>query len=334
MLRNKQAKLATIVIVISLIIMGIYALLRPPAPKPLPQQPEQQQETPQQIPNALPFDSAKYKNEPSVVVWLADKRYTQTMMMEKYLEGVVAQEMDPKWPIEALSAQAIVARTLSLKAMEAGTIRKLHRADVSTAKEELQAYAPGKVNDNVREAVKRTRGKIVLYSGVLVNAIYSSCNGGIAATREESFPTEIKEPTPYFQPVKDDCMQNAPDQQQRWVAKVSGSEVAGAVGYKGNPSDIKILEKGPSGRILFIGAGNSKISGAEFRKKIGFDRLRSTLITEVSYDNGQFTFVGQGWGNGVGLCQWGAYTYAQAGWNAEQILKHFYPGVTINKIWE
>ncbi len=315
MLRNQQTKFATIVIVILLAIAGRYLLLHPPAPKPLPEQPEKQQEMPQPIPNATPFDNAKYKSEPSVVVWLADKGYTQTMMLEKYLEGVVAQEMDPGWPQEALCAQAIASRTMSLKAIEAGTIRRLRGADVSTSKNELQAYAPEKVNDNVREAVRRTRGQILLYTGV-------------------SFLTEISEPTPYFQPVKDDCMQNAPEKQQRWIVKISGREVAGAVGYKGNPADIKILETGSSGRIMYIGVGDNKVTGAEFRKKIGYDRLKSTLITEMVYNNGQFTFTGQGWGNGAGLCQWGAYTYAQAGWNAEQILKHFYPGVTINKIWE
>jgi stage II sporulation protein D len=115
---------------------------------------------------------------------------------------------------------------------------------------------------------------------------------------------------------------------------IPGSEVAKAVGYSGNPGDIKILEKGPSGRILFIGAGNKKVYGAEFRKAVGFDRLKSTLVDEMTYDGSKFTFKGRGWGNGVGMAQWGAYTFAKEGMKAEDILKHYYVGTEIRKLWD
>lgn len=330
-----------------LIIAGAYSVLRPPANKPAPDitipAPNQQVPTPdavpspdsvQPIPGVKPLDVSQYKIEPTVTVWIADKGYVDRMLLEKYLEGVIAREMEPDWPIEALAAQAIASRTLTINAMEAGTIRKLHKTDVSTAKEELQAYGPERVNDNVREAVRRTRGQVLLYAGGLVNAIYSSCNGQIAATKEEAFPKEIATAAPYFQPVTDNCFNYAPEKEQSWTVKIPGSEVAAAVGYRGNPADITILEKGPSGRILYIGAGNKKVYGSDFRKRVGYDRLKSTLITEMSYDGQNFIFKGMGWGNGVGLCQWGAYTFAQQGLNAEDIIKHYYVGVEIKKLWE
>ena len=174
----------------------------------------------------------------------------------------------------------------------------------------------------------------LVYAGGLINAIYSSCNGQIAATKEESFPKEIPTPTPYFQPVTDQCFQYAPEKEQSWEVKIPGHEVAAAIGYHGNPADIRILEKGPSGRILTIGAGNQKIFGAEFRKAVGYDRLRSTLITEMNYDGQNFVFKGMGWGNGVGLCQWGAYTYAQQGKTAEDIVKTYYVGADVIKLWQ
>ena len=305
-----------LIILVLLVIVGAYSLLGPPAQKPTPNTPMpiQDEESPkevQPIPGVKPLDSSQYKNEPIVRVWISEKSYLESISLERYLEGVIAKEMDPKWPIEALAAQAIASRTLTVHAIEAGTIRNLHNADVSTAKEELQAYAPELVNDNVREAVRRTRGQVLLYGGGLVNAIYSSCNGQIAATKEESFPKEIVTPTPYFQPVVDNCFQYAPSKLQSWTVKIPGSEVAAAVGYTGNPAEITILEKGPSGRILYIGTNDKKKYGSDFRKTVGYDRLKSTLITEMSYDGEKFTFTGMGWGNGVGLCQWGAYTFAQ-----------------------
>lgn len=322
-----------------LIVAGGCSSLQSPAPKPSPEAEAPGQEIPspeavQPIAGVEPLDVNKYRNEPTITVWIADKGYVDRMLLEKYLEGVLAKEMHTDWPVEALAAQAITSRTLTLHAMEAGTIMRLHHADVSTSKEELQAYAPELVNDNVREAVRSTRGQVLTYAGGLINAIYSSCNGQIAATKEESFPKEIPTATPYFQPVTDSCFDYAPEKEQAWTVKIPGSEVAEAVGYTGNPAGITILEKGPSGRILYIGAGDKKVYGADFRKKVGYDRLRSTLITEMTYDGRNFEFKGKGWGNGVGLCQWGAYTFAQQGKKAEEIVKTYYVGAEITKLWQ
>jgi stage II sporulation protein D len=333
--KTRQSNIVIILVAVALLFAGFYALLRAPAPKPIPQPEEPPKpSTPEPIAGALPFDVNKYKTEPTIKVWMADKGVIQSMPLETYLEGVLAREMDPKWPLEALAAQAIASRTLTINAMEADTIKKLHNADVSTSKEELQAYAPQQVNDNVRQAVKNTRGEILLYAGSLVNAIYSSCNGQISATKEESFPTEIQVAAPYFQPIQDNCFQYAPANIQTWSVKIPASEVAAAIGYQGNPGDITILEKGPSGRILYIGAGNKKVYGSDFRKAIGYDRLKSTLVTEMNYDGSSFTFKGNGWGNGVGLCQWGAYTFAQQGMKADEIIRHYYVGAEIKKLWE
>lgn len=343
--KNKNFTIALVAVFVVLLAAGAFTLMRPPAQKPTPEvipSPSVPAPAPlspapvplEPIPGAPQFDQAKYKTEPVVSVYLADKGSIISMPLEQYIEGVIAKEMEPDWPIEALAAQAIASRTLTISAIEAGTIKKLRKADVSTSKEELQAYAPEKVNDKVREAVKRTRGQIILYSGSLVNAIYSSCNGQISATKEESFPVEIETPAPYFQPVKDNCFDYAPEEVRDWTVKIPGSEVAAAIGYKGNPADITILERGPSGRILYIGAGDKKIYGADFRKRVGYDKLKSTLISEMTYDGRNFVFKGMGWGNGVGLCQWGAYTYAQQGKNAVDIVNHYYPGVEIKKLWD
>lgn len=350
-MQNKKANIAIIALVAVFTIAGAYTLLRPPAEKPVPRAPEQTvpaepaepsppPSPPPSVNPALPipdepvFDRTKYLQEPEITVWRADKRYIESMPLETYLEGVIAKEMEPNWPVEALAAQAIASRTLTIHALETGTIKKLRNADVSTAKEELQAYAPEKVNKRVKQAVMETRGQVLVYGDHLVSAIYSSCDGQVSATKEESFPKQLGTETPYFQSVKDNCFQNAPKEYQNWTVAIPAQEVAAAIGYQGNPQDIQILEKGPSGRILFIGAGEKKLYGSEFRRIVGYDRLKSTLIREMTYSNGNFIFKGQGWGNGVGMCQWGAYTYAQQGMMAEGILKHYYAGAEIVKLWE
>lgn len=343
-MKNQKINTALVVGVLLLFVAGAYTLLRPPAQKPVPpptppapaeQAPaEKAPAAPQPIPGVPAFDVSKYPKEPTIRVYIAEKGTIETMKLEKYIEGVIAQEMQPDWPMEALAAQAIASRTLTISAMEAGTIKRLHNADVSTSKEELQAFAPHKVNDRVRQAVAKTRGEVLLYAGGLVNAIYSSCNGQIGATREESFPKEIPHETPYFQPVTDNCFEYAPENIQSWTVKIPASQVAAAIGYNGNPADIRILEKGPSGRILYIGAGNKKMYGSDFRRAVGYDRLKSTLVTDMKLEGGNFVFKGLGWGNGVGLCQWGAYTFAKEGKQAEDIIRHYYPGAEVKKLWQ
>lgn len=284
------------------------------------------------IEGAFPFE--KYRVEPMVTVWNDATQTTKEMRLETYLEGVVAQEMRTDFPAEALAAQAICARTLSISAIEAGTLRKLRGADLSTSKEELQAYDASKVTERVKEAVRRTRGEVILYNGTLVNSIYSACNGQIGATREESFPEEITHDTPYFQPTEDHCFDYAPPEYVSWEVAVDQWEVANAIGGVSDPSAIRILSRGPSGRVLRIGTDEKNIYGADFRKAIGYDRLKSTLIYQMDYDGKQFLFRGAGWGNGVGLCQWGAYGYAKEGKKAEEIIEKYYIGTTIQKLYE
>ena len=44
-------------------------------------------------------------------------------------------------------------------------------------------------------------------------------------------------------------------------------------------------------------------------------------------------FAGKGWGHGVGMCQVGAFGMAARGKHAEEILKHYYTGIALKKIW-
>lgn len=293
----------------------------------------QTEETPPQTAEAGSFPFDKYKSEPTVKVWIEEWQAIKEMPLEKYLEGVVAQEMLTDFPLEALAAQAICSRTIALNAIEAGTLRKLHGADVSTSKDELQAYDESKVTDKVREAVRRTRGEVICYNGALINSIYSACNGQIGATKEESFPEEIEGDTPYFQPVEDHCFDYAPEEYVSWEVAIDQWEVANAIGTS-DPSAVRIISRGPSGRILRIGTDEKSIYGAEFRRRIGYERLKSTLVYQMDYDGKKFTFSGAGWGNGIGLCQWGAYGYAKEGKKAEEIIGKYYIGTTIEKLYE
>lgn len=331
-MRHNRWLLNIAILCFCLFITAGCSWLGKPQPKPEPQQPAPQS---QAEPAPPQVDLSKYKTEPTVSVFMADTGEKRSMALEQYLEGVVAAEMEPDWPLEALKAQAVVVRTISLNAIEQKTVQRVHQTDVSTSKAELQSYNAQKVNDAVREAVKSTRGMVMTYRGAFVNAIYSSCCGQKTATKEESFTKEIPYDAGYFQSTDCPCYEFAPERVKYWSLKVPGDQWTGIVGYTGPVTDVKILERGPSGRALYIGTDGKKELASEVRKRVGYDKMLSTLITNVVYQqDGNVYLEGKGWGNGVGLCQWGAYTWSQKQQTYDYILNYYYKGINMQKLWE
>lgn len=330
MQQNKCLLTITMLCLCLLLIVGCSWIKKPQSkPEPQPEAPLQTEPAPPQV------DFSKYQNAPIISVYMADTGAKSSMELEQYLEGVVAAEMEPDWPLEALKAQAIVVRTITLNAIEQKTVQRIRQADVSTNKAELQSYNAKKVNDQVREAVKSTRGLVMTYRGAFANAIYSSCCGQKTATKEESFAKEIPYDANYLHSVDCPCYEYAPERVKYWSLKIPANEWRASVGYTGSAADVKILARGPSGRALYIGTDGKKELASIVRERLGYDKMLSTLITTVIYqEDGVIYLEGKGWGNGVGLCQWGAYAWSQQQKTYDYILNYYYKGITIQKLWE
>ena len=99
-------------------------------------------------------------------------------------EGVLAGEMKNDWPLEALKAQAILARTFVLKFL-ADKQSKYEGADISTDIEEAQAYDASAVNDRIRQAVSETEGLVLSAGGELPYAWFHAHSGGLTALARE-----------------------------------------------------------------------------------------------------------------------------------------------------
>ena len=99
-------------------------------------------------------------------VYIVDDEKTQTMDIETYVQGVLAGEMKNDWPMEALKAQAILARTFVLKFVDEKQSR-YEGADISTDIEEAQAYDLSAVNARIKQAVADTRGLVLSSDGEL-----------------------------------------------------------------------------------------------------------------------------------------------------------------------
>jgi stage II sporulation protein D len=128
----------------------------------------------------------------------------------------------------------------------------------------------------------------------------------------------------------------------RWTVRMTRQELERQVNQSyaiGPLVDIEVKARGESGRVtelVLAGSGTSvTVHGFQIRAALG---LRDTLfVVDRSYDEAghidQFTFSGRGWGHGVGLCQVGAYGMAVAGVKYPDILKKYYSGVKIDKIY-
>ncbi|MGS0745262.1 SpoIID/LytB domain-containing protein [Syntrophomonas erecta subsp. sporosyntropha] len=277
---------------------------------------------------------AKYKQEPTISLYRSETGKTEEIKLEEYLKGVVAAEIGPKFPLEALKAQAIVARTttLALLEYENGT-RDKHNTDASDNHTEFQAYDPKMITPDISRAVEETRGQVLTYQGKFVHALFHAASDGKTATMAEGFP-KLARKTPYIVSVKTEGIKYAPAKYRNWTVKVPRWKVKNIMGSQaGNLDDIKISERGPSGRATTISAGKASIKAVDLRQEIGFDRLYSTNLNSVKLQGNDIVFKGSGWGHGVGMEQWGAWAMAKKGHQARTIVQHYFPRVQFTQLY-
>lgn len=279
--------------------------------------------------------------EPVISLYVHENGRVKRLKMEKYIEGVVAAEMDPKWPVNALAAQAILARTFTLKQIKDKGGVPRHKTDASTSIEEFQAYDPTKINDNVKKAVNLTRGQVVKYKGKYINAWFSACDGGIEASADEGLSFK-KEKAPYIKAgVKDGCLKITVPENVKWTAEFPVDTVRSAVmKIMGtdpgtiNSSNVSIFKKGPSGRAEILKIGKANVGGAALRLALGNDKMRSIYLDSISYNNGKIVMSGKGYGHGVGMCQWGSKKMAQEGKNPKEIINFYFKDVAVEQLWK
>lgn len=275
--------------------------------------------------------------EPQLTVFMHETGAKETMKMEDYIAGVVAGEMKNDWPIEALAAQAIVARTFTLEQMESKGGVPARGTQASTDVKEFQAYNAKAVNDNVKKAVEMTRGMVAVYQGKPINTWFHSSAGGITATAKEGLNYKEAEP-PYIKSVQspDDL---APADVKNWTVTFTKQQVMAALNKMGQKlttiDSVEIGQKGPSGRATsLVFNKNVQVAAPDFRVALDSVKLKSMLLDSVTVGANGVTFSGKGYGHGVGMSQWGANKLAKDGKKPEEIIGYYFPGTTIEKRWQ
>lgn len=268
---------------------------------------------------------------PLLSVHIVEESAVARMDIETYVAGVVAGEMPNSWPLEALKAQAILARTFVLKFVTEKDSR-YPGADISTDISEAQAYNAEAINERVLRAVTETAGCILLTEeGTLPYTWFHSHSGGMTETARAGIDWQGEEPA-YIRATDGMESDNAP-----WSAHFTAAEFIAAcrkAGAKVSTCDsVRIGQRGASGRAVTLLVDGVTVNAARLRISLGSSKMRSTLLTNLALEDGKIRMSGLGYGHGVGLSQWGARALAEQGWPAEKIALHYYKGLRLVKAW-
>lgn len=295
-------------------------------------------DAPEQPANVPPMPDKITKFEdgvPVVNVYIKETQAVEEMTLEEYLCGVLAGEMKSDWPIEALKAQAILARTFVLKFMTEKE-SKYGGADISTDIEEAQAYDAEAIDENIRKAVSETQGLVLSSNAELPYAWFHAHSGGKTEYAREGL--NWKDPEPGYTRVADGHESDkAPEDAQEWSASFDEEAVIAAAKTAGatiaSVDSAKVGESGDSGRAVTLIIGGQQVNAPDFRIAIGSTEMRSTLLTDIRVENGKLTLSGKGFGHGVGMSQWGAYGYADEGKQAQDIVMEYFRNVEVVKMY-
>ena len=282
--------------------------------------------------------------------------------LEKYLEGLVNAEFSSRWNQEAIGAQVVAARTYALFQIRQARADGA-RFDIDATTHD-QVY-DGSMKEDPRAAriVEKTRGWVLTVRtphGIEpLKAYYSANCGGMTELPSEVWGTS----NTGFRRVACPYGRNSPG--ARWSFDLSSAQIIGALRSAAHgaadtsrwPRDwrkllfhatlkgIQTAGEDPSGRVekiylTFELNGRQRewpMTGARFREWLGPARFKSTAfaihLASLSSRGLLWHFTGRGNGHGVGLCQWGAKAMGERGFKTAAILKFYYPGAELRKLW-
>ncbi len=247
--------------------------------------------------------------------------------LEEYLIGVVAAEMPASFNTQALKAQAVVARSYTLRFIKQN--KKL--TDTSQTQEykdnnQLKNMWGGSYNtyyNKIKSAVNDTKGLYMTYNGEIIDAVYHSTSNGYTEDAVNVWGYSI----PYLKSVSSPYDLTA-SSYLRTINK-DFNELTNILGITiDENTEFAILSKNSSNRISSIQIGTNTYTGIDIRNLFG---LRSADF-DIEVTSGGVNFTTRGYGHGVGMSQYGANGMANNGSSYEGILKHYYQGISIKSL--
>lgn len=277
-------------------------------------------------------------HDTTVNVYFHETGKIVNMPLEEYMIHVTAGEVPASYPLEAIKAQAVAARSYTLYTIRHGGCAK-HKdegADICTDSSCCQSYKPEEemraewdefpyYYSMVCKAVMETAGEVMLYHSKPIDAMYHAASGGKTEDSEHVYKNAVSYLRSVDSPYENDKYNNV----KKTFTREEFAEKINSLYPKANldparlEEQVKIESTYESGRVETLRIGGTTAAGTKIRKSL---TLLSTLFT-IEFTDENIIFHTWGNGHGVGLSQYGANGMARQGYTYKEILSHYYTGV-------
>lgn len=284
-----------------------------------------------------PSVTAQADDENVLTVFRSSTKETKKIDFFEYVCGSVAAEMPLSYHEEALKAQAVACYTNALRLKSQNN--NGNNSDITDDSSVHQGYINkterknkwgddfDKYENKLENAVKSVENEAIYYNEKLCVAAFFAICGGTTESAENVWGEKV----PYLTSVKSNGDTLSPQystsvsfdkKEFLQLAKSLGANTENVNSLK---DFVKITKTTKAGTVTAATIGNKKVSGDDLRKTFS---LRSAVFT-VKCDKKTVVFEVRGYGHGVGMSQYGADFMARQGSTYDEILKHYYTGVTI-----
>lgn len=299
------------------------------------------------------LNNKRYRGILKALPYGANVRLVNVLYMEDYLRGVVPPEIGDRndTELEAIKAQAVAARTYAIKHLQQYGQEPYDMKPTVVD----QLYEGMDVEkDLVNRGIDQTVGDIIMFEDAFINAYYHSTCGGMT---DDISHVWDKPEAPYLKPVPDSAACSW-SKYYTWREEFTEAQLRGRLeqylstdrGRQINLApivDVKVEERTAGGRVAKLlirtSTDNHRFFKDRIRWAIGRNSNPDLILqsdrfdVEVSRDSqdkvAKIAFVGGGYGHGVGMCQCGAIGKSRTGWLFDAILKHYYTGVEVKKLY-
>ncbi len=252
--------------------------------------------------------------------------------LEEYLIGVAAVQIPSDFEMEAAKAQAIIARTAICRQMDGKEEIAESALDMDYLEQEQMEEIWGSEEalsrfKEIKDAVSETAGQVILYNGEYIEPLFTRLSTGRTRQGDEMHPYLLPVEVPEaiegegYMTVqiftRDELAERFNSMHES--PGISGDEI---------PDCIQIIEKDSSGYVKSVQVGTKTYTGDEIRYAL--DLPSPAFRFETCEDGVRCTVTGIG--HGYGFDQFGANRKASEGWSAEEILKYFFSGISVESI--
>ena len=218
-------------------------------------------------PRGIWLGSRRYRGRLQFLVRGGQVQVVNHLGIETYLASVVGSEMPHRWPLPALQAQAVAARTYALRQRGKAGDFDVKATVSSQVYRGVESETPSTI-----EAVESTRSLVLVHAGRLINAVFHSSSGGATEPSGEVWRNQL----PYLVSVADHD-QHSPV--HRWNKRFDDDALRDLFRETGGVQRLQVLKTSSTGRVRTARVqgprGSLVLTGRELRKRLG---LKSTMV--------------------------------------------------------